>query len=116
MRGRTADTPSFGEEALSPFHDPSLEALEARMRAAHRAYIEALNLLEVVRRQATCAACGCHAVSEAGHQRRYDEAEAEKERRRITFRDLCDRLGYVVVEPNIGLGPEDASDCRVTRR
>jgi hypothetical protein len=72
-----------------------ISALETKAVAAHRAYIEALAKWERAFRAAYDAARRTNAASDPEQLRRCASAEAEKERRRIVFRDLCDALGYV---------------------
>ena len=69
--------------------------LESRAAAAHRAYLDALGAWE---RAFEAASHPARSVDDATHRQRAllcAAAEAEKERRRVVFRDLCDELGYV---------------------
>ena len=108
MRGRTADTPSFGEAALRPSPDLSLKELEARAREAHRIYIEALCLWEGLQVRENSRDC----ADDSREKGRIGcaEAEARKEERRIAFRDLCDLLGYVPADLRSGLRAEPVTD------
>ena len=118
MRGRTADTPTFGEAALSRSFDLSRRALETRAREAHRAYIEALRSWEALWRRSTCPSCDCDGVSDDEGQLRCDEAEAEaeKERQRITFRDLCEELGYIPSGLIVGLRAREPQTAATSAR
>ena len=116
MRGRTADTPAFGEAALSRSFDLSRRALETRAREAHRAYIEALNSWEAVWRRSNCPNCDGDGVSDDERQLRCDEAEAEKERQRITFRDLCEELGYIPSGLIVGLRAREPQTAATSAR
>jgi hypothetical protein len=78
-------------------------SLEARAVAAQRAYVEALAELERTVHIANCPACRPDGTMECEHILRCSSAEAEKERRRVFFRDLCDELGYVPVGHGIAL-------------
>ena len=86
-------------------------SLEARTVAAHRAYVTALVAWERIARRATCPVCRTEDVSPEQQQRQCDAAEAEKERRRAAFRDLCDELGFVPTGHGIGLSVEGQSCC-----
>ena len=70
--------------------DPTDKAasLEARTITAHRAYLDALTAWERVV-EASETEIGVE------HEQACAVAEAEKERRRVVFRDLVDELGYV---------------------
>jgi hypothetical protein len=70
-------------------------SLESRTAAAHRAYLEALADWEHAFDVANCPACRAAAATDRERAHRCAAAEAEKERRRVVFRDLCDELGYV---------------------
>ncbi len=87
-------------------------SLEARTIAAHRAYVTALAAWERIVHRATCSACRTEDVSPDEQQRQCDAAEAEKERCRAAFRNLCDELGFVPTGHGVALPPEDQSCCR----
>jgi hypothetical protein len=72
-------------------------ALAAWERAVHRA---------------TCAICRSEHVPAEEQERLCDATEAEKERCRIVFRDLCDELGFVPTGHGIGLPAEDHPCCQ----
>jgi hypothetical protein len=72
-----------------------ISALETKAVAAHRAYIEALAKWERAFHAAHNSTRRTDGASDPGNLVRCASAEAEKERRRIVFRDLCDALGYV---------------------
>ena len=112
MRGRTADTLSSGENAVPGFREAQDGPLEARTIAAHRAYVTALAAWEWAVHRATCPICRSENVSTEQQQRLCDAAEAEKERCRAAFRDLCDELGFVPAGHGIGLPAEGRSCCR----
>lgn len=78
-------------------------SLESRAVTAHRAYVEALAALERAVHIAICSACQPDGTTDREHSLRCASAEAEKERRRVLFRDLCDKLGYVPVGHGIAL-------------
>ena len=78
-------------------------SLESRAVAAHRAYVEALAALERAVHIANCPTCQPDGTTDREHALRCASAEAEKERRRVLFRDLCDKLGYVPVGHGIAL-------------
>jgi hypothetical protein len=85
---------------------------EARVVAAQRAYLDALVEWERMLHQIVCPACRPDGVSDAEQARRCRRAEAEKERLRLIFRDLCDELGYVPEGHGIALPDEGQSCCR----
>ncbi|NGX98164.1 MAG: hypothetical protein CFE29_28575 [Bradyrhizobiaceae bacterium PARB1] len=93
------------------FETAQAGSLEARTIAAHRAYVTALAAWERTVHLATCPACRSEHVSAEQQQRLCDAAEAEKERRRAAFRDLCDELGFVPTGHGIGLSVEGQSCC-----
>jgi hypothetical protein len=66
-----------------------------RAVAAHRAYVDALAEWERAFHAANCPDCRNEPATEEEHALHCASAEAEKERRRVVFRDLCDELGYV---------------------
>jgi hypothetical protein len=70
------------------------DALESQTAAAHRAYLEALADWERAFDAANRPAGGTDLAADRESALRC-AAEAEKERRRVVFRDLCDELGYV---------------------
>ena len=72
-----------------------ISALETKAVAAHRAYVEALADWERAFHAARNFARRPDGAGDREHRLRCASAEAEKERRRIVFRDLCDALGYV---------------------
>jgi len=88
-------------------------SLESQAVAAHRAYIEALAEWE---RAFHATNCPARETDDAGNRQRAlrcASAEAEKERRRVVFRDLCDELGYLpaghgVALPGTGCSSPDA--------
>ena len=85
-------------------------SLEARTIAAHRAYVTALVAWERTVHQATCPVCRSQQLSNEQQQRLCDAAEAEKERCRAAFRELCDQLGFVPTGHGIGL-PAEGQSC-----
>jgi hypothetical protein len=86
------------------------KGLETQAVAAHRAYVEALVAWERSIHRATCPICRPKGVSDAEQGRRCEVAEAEKERCRAAFRDLCDELGYVPTGYGVHMPPEDQSN------
>jgi len=78
-------------------------SLESRAVTAHRAYIDALAVLERAVHIANCPACRPDSTTDREHSLRCASAEVEKERRRVLFRDLCDELGYVPIGHGIAL-------------
>ncbi len=78
-------------------------SLVSRALTAHRAYIEALAALERAVHIANCPVCRPEGTTDREHALRRGSAEAEKERRRVLFRDLCDDLGYIPVGQGIAL-------------
>lgn len=70
-------------------------SLESQAVAAHRAYVEAMAEWERAFHAANCPACKTDGAGDRKRALRCASAEAEKERRRVTFRDLCDELGYL---------------------
>lgn len=90
---------------------PKPGSLEERAVAAHRAYLDALVAWERTLHRMNCAICGPSDLSENGRAEVCDAAEAEKESRRIAFRDLCDELGFVPAGHDIALPAEDPSGC-----
>ncbi len=85
--------------------------LEARVGAAHQAYIEALIAWENALHRLTCEKCRTTDWSVDDMAIACDMAQAEKEKRRIVFRDLCEESGRLPAAPAGGLPPE-----RVCRR
>lgn len=81
-------------------------ALESQAVSAHRAYVEALASWERALHTASCPACWPEGTTEEEHLLRCASAEAEKERRRVIFRDLCDELGYLPDGHGVALPPE----------
>jgi hypothetical protein len=81
-------------------------ALELEAVAAHRDYVEALASWERALHTASCPACRPEGTTEEEHLLRCASAEAEKERRRVVFRDLCDELGYVPDGHDVALPPD----------
>ena len=110
LRGRTADTPSFAEEALGPSPELGLKDLEERTRKAHRDYLAALRYWEDVRRLASCTRNVCADDPLNERQIRCNDAEARKERRRVAFRNLYDELGYLPARSKAVVRAEDATD------
>jgi hypothetical protein len=78
-------------------------ALESQAVAAHRAYVEALAEWERAFQAAHGPACEADDARGRTRALRCASAEAEKERRRLVFRDLCDELGYVPVGHGVAL-------------
>ncbi len=97
---------------MLPFEAAPEESLEARTIAAHRAYVTALVAWERTVHRATCPVCRTERASSEQQQSLCDAAEAEKERCRAAFRDLCDELGFVPTGHGIALPAEDQSCCR----
>lgn len=83
-------------------------SLESQAVDAHRAYVEALAEWERAFHAANCPACQADGTSDSERALRCASAEAEKERRRVVFRDLCDELGYVPQGHGIAL---PAAEC-----
>jgi hypothetical protein len=81
-------------------------SLESKAVAAHRAYVEALATWEHVLHLATCPICRPEGLTDEEHAFRCESAQAEKERLRVAFRDLCDELGYVPKGHGVKLAPE----------
>jgi hypothetical protein len=81
-------------------------SLESQAVAAHRAYVEALAACERAFHAAGCPACRPGGTTDQEHALRCASAEAEKERRRVVFRDLCDELGYVPDGHAVALPPD----------
>jgi hypothetical protein len=73
--------------------------------------VTALMAWERIAHRATCPVCRTEDVSPEQQQRQYDAAEAEKERCRGAFRELCDELGFVPTGHGVALPPEDQSCC-----
>lgn len=87
------------------------EALEQRTIIAHRAYLGALIAWERTVHRMSCPICGPGALSEDERARSCEAAQAEKESRRVAFRDLCDELGFVPADPGISLPPKENTCC-----
>lgn len=87
------------------------ESLKRRTAAAHRAYLDGLVVWERAMHSATCPICRPAGVSAEEQELRCEYAEAEKERRRVVFRDLCDELGYVPATDGAALPAEDQAHC-----
>mgnify|MGYP001042370117 FL=1 len=81
-------------------------SLESQAVGAHRAYVEALASWGRALHTASCPACRPEGTTEEDHLLRCASAEAEKERRRVVFRDLCDELGYVPDGHDVALPPD----------
>lgn len=90
---------------------PEPDSLEERAVAAHRVYLDALMAWECTFHRMNCALCGPSDLSENERAEACDAAEAEKEARRIAFRDLCDELGYIPAGRDIALPAENTSNC-----
>ncbi len=89
------------------------KGLETQAIAAHRAYVDALVAWERTIHRATCPVCRPEGLSDDEQGRQCDVAEADKERCRVAFRDLCDELGYVPKGHGIGVPADDQSRfCR----
>lgn len=86
-------------------------SLEARTVAAHRAYLDALVAWERAIHRASCPICGSDDRSEDERIRHCEAAEVEKELRRVTFRDLCAKLGFVPKSHGTALPPENQACC-----
>jgi hypothetical protein len=80
-------------------------SLESQAVAAHRAYVEALAEWERAYREMSLQACRREATGGEALALRCASAEAEKERRRVVFRDLCEALGYVPGGHGVALPP-----------
>jgi hypothetical protein len=78
-------------------------SLESQAVTAHRAYLAALADWERAFVAANRPACSMDDATDRDRARRCTAAEAEKERRRVVFRDLCDKLGYVPREHGVTL-------------
>jgi hypothetical protein len=82
-------------------------SIESQAVAAHRAYVEALAEWERVLHASDCPTCRPEGTTDQEHTLRCTSAEAEKERRRVCFRDLCDELGYVPHGHGVALPAEN---------
>ena len=111
MRGRTADTFLIRVEGVPKSETAQEGSLEARTIAAHRAYVIALMAWERIVHRATCPICRSDDVSAEQQQSLCAAAEAEKERCRAVFRDLCDELGFVPTGHGVALPSEDQPCC-----
>lgn len=87
------------------------EPLEACTVAAHRAYLDALIAWEGAIHRASCPICGSDDRSEDERSHHCEAAEVEKELRRVAFRDLCARLGFVPESHGTALPPENQACC-----
>jgi hypothetical protein len=103
---------SSGDNAVPGFEAAQEGSLEARTIAAHRAYVTALVAWERTIHRATCPVCRPEHVATEDLRGLCAAAEAEKERCRIAFRDLCDEFGFVPTGHGIALPAEDQSCCR----
>jgi hypothetical protein len=90
---------------------PEPGSLEERAVAAHRAYLMALVAWERTLHRMNCAICSPSDLCENERVQVCVAAEAEKESRRIAFRDLCDELGFVPAGHVIALPAEELSAC-----
>ncbi len=95
---------------MSRGRDRGQPSVETQAVAAQRAYLEALAAWDRTLHLMNCPICRPPEWSAEEGTRRCEAAEAEKERRRIVFRDLCDRLGYVPTGHGITL-PDDSWPC-----
>lgn len=84
-------------------------SLESQAVAAHRAYVEALAEWERAFHEANCRAYETDGAGDRKRALRCASAEAEKERRRIVFRDLCDELGYLPAGQGVALPNTECS-------
>ncbi len=84
------------------------EALEQRAVAAQRAYLAALLAWERTTHRMGCPICGPAGMVANERARICAAAEAEKESRRILFRDLCDQLGFIPTGHGVALAKEEA--------
>jgi hypothetical protein len=87
------------------------DTLVARTVQAHRAYVAALSTFESSVHLATCPACRSAGVTVEEYVRRSSAAEAEKERKRVVFRGLCDELGYVPEGHGVAVAPLGCPLC-----
>lgn len=83
-------------------------SLESHAVAAHRAYLKALADWERAFDAANRPGCSMDDATDSDRAVRCASAEAEKERRRVVFRDLCDELGYVPQGHGVAL---PSTDC-----
>lgn len=88
------------------------DALERRTIIAHRAYLEALIAWERTVHRMSCRICG-PGLSEDERAQNCAAAQAEKESRRVAFRNLCDELGFVPADPGMSLPPTENTCCDV---
>ena len=86
------------------------QTLEARVDTAHRAYLEALIAWEDALRRFNYKQARTTDTADVELAIACDLAQAEKEKRRIVFRDLCDELGRLPETSGIGLPMERS--CR----
>lgn len=100
-----------GEDGLADDRELPWKKLEGRAVEAHKVYVDALVAWERVIHMATCPRCRPDGISSAEHQEQQDLAEAEKERRRIVYRDLCNVLGYFPTRKDVAIPREDETWC-----
>ncbi len=72
-----------------------LQTLEQRTVAAHRAYLDALIVLERIAHAETCPKCAPIEFAHVERTQAYATADARKEVCRTAFRELLGQLGHI---------------------
>ncbi len=83
-------------------------ALEQRTIAAHRAYLDALIVLERIAHAATCPKCAPTEFADVAPTQAHSTADAHKEVCRTAFRDLLGQLGHIPRELTAALPKGEA--------
>ena len=82
--------------------------LEQRTVAAHRAYLDALIVVERIAHAATCPKCAPIEFAHVERTQAYASADAHKEVCRTAFRDLLGQLGHIPRELTAALPKREA--------
>ena len=109
LRGRTADTSPRGRRFMDAAADGK-QTLEQRTVAAHRAYLDALIVLERIAHAATCPKCATIEFADVEPTQAHATADAHKEVCRTAFRDLLGQLGQIPRNLTAAL-PKDEARC-----
>lgn len=72
-----------------------MQTLEQRTVAAHRAYLDALIVLERIAHASTCPKCAPIEFADVEQTQAYAIADAHREVCRTAFRDLHGQLGHI---------------------
>jgi hypothetical protein len=97
-----------GEGAFMHAAADGMQTLEQRTVAAHRAYLDALIVLERIAHAETCPECASIEFTDVEQTQAYATADARKEVCRTAFRDLLGQLGHIPRELTAALPKGEA--------